>query len=50
VIRSPGVLGNLAVGVQFYQAGGVEVRVDYTLRAGEASTTQGASGRVALHF
>jgi uncharacterized protein with beta-barrel porin domain len=49
-VKSPGVLGNLDVGVQVYRVGELEVKAEYTLHAGDAYTSQSASARVAYHF
>ena len=48
--KSPSVLGNLVVGAQLYQVGGIEVGAEYDVNAGEAYLSQTVSLRVAYHF
>lgn len=47
---TPSVFANLEAGLQLYQARGMEVRVEYTLSAGDQYLSQGASLRGAWHF
>jgi hypothetical protein len=47
---TPSVLANLEAGLQLYEVHGLEVKVEYTLTAGDQYLNQGASLRGAWHF
>jgi uncharacterized protein with beta-barrel porin domain len=49
-VTSPNVLGDLAIGVQLYQADGFEVKADYDTQVGHAFFSQGGTLRLAYHF
>jgi len=49
-LNSPAVLGNVAAGVTFYAANGVEAKAEYTLSAGDSFLAQQGSLRFAYHF
>jgi hypothetical protein len=49
-IKSPNVLGDVALGVQLYRAGGFEVKAEYAVKAGNAYLNQTGSLRAAYHF
>jgi hypothetical protein len=50
VVTSPDVLGDLAIGVQLYQADGFEVKADYGTQIGRAFFSQGGTLRLAYRF
>lgn len=47
---TPSVIANIEAGLQIYQARGFEMKVEYTLSAGDNYLNQGASLRGAWHF
>jgi uncharacterized protein YhjY with autotransporter beta-barrel domain len=49
-VKTPGVLGNFDAGLQFYFAGGFEVKAEYGVHAGGSYLGQSGSARVAYHF
>jgi hypothetical protein len=44
------MLGNFNAGLQFYRAGGFEVKAEYDLSVGSSFLSQGGSARIAYHF
>jgi hypothetical protein len=49
-LNSPGVVGNVELGVQLYRAGGFEVKAEYDASIGGSFLSQSASARLAYHF